>query len=85
METEQKAESIMFPDYQATGIYSMVEFHVLYVEFFDAVSTVLLFGNLDGRVVWRRMDTCICMAESLCCSPETATTLFVNWLYPNTK
>ena len=23
--------------------------------------------------------------KSLCCSPETVTTLFVNWLYPNTK
>ena len=24
-------------------------------------------------------------AESLHCSPETVTTLFVKWLYPNTK
>ena len=24
-------------------------------------------------VVWGRMDTCICMAESLHCSPETIT------------
>ena len=31
------------------------------------------------------MGTCIYMVESLCCSPETVTTLFVNWLYPNTK
>ena len=31
------------------------------------------------------MDTCICMAESLRCLPETITTLFVNWLYHNTK
>ena len=30
--------------------------------------------------VWGRMDTCICIAESLCCPPET-----VNWLYSNTK
>ena len=28
---------------------------------------------------------CICMAESLHCPPETMTTLFVNWPYPNTK
>ena len=28
---------------------------------------------------------CIYMAESLCCSFETITTLFVNWLYCNTK
>ena len=27
-----------------------------------------------------RMDTCLCMAEFLHCSPETATTLFVNQL-----
>ena len=30
------------------------------------------------------MGTCICMAESLRCRPETVTTLFVNWLYLNT-
>ena len=24
-----------------------------------------------------RMDTCMCMAESLCCSPETITTLLI--------
>ena len=41
--------------------------------------------SLVGREVWGRVDTCICMAESLCCSLETITTLFVNWLYPNTK
>ena len=31
------------------------------------------------------MATYICMAESLCCLPEAITTLFVNWLYHNTK
>ena len=31
----------------------------------------MLCGSLDGKEAWRRMDTCICMAESLCCSPET--------------
>ena len=31
------------------------------------------------------MDTCICMVESLCYSPKTISTLFVNWLYSNTK
>ena len=34
---------------------------------------------------WGRMDTCICMAEALCWSPETITTLFVNRLSPSTK
>ena len=30
--------------------------------------------------VWgRRMGTCICMAESLCCAPEIITTLLLNY------
>ena len=43
-----------------------------------------LCGNLDGRGVWGRMDTCICMTESLCCSPETITTLLTGYR-SNTK
>ena len=47
----------------------------------------MLCGSLDGTPSrgWGTMDTCICMAESFLCSPETITTLFVNQLYPNTK
>ena len=36
-------------------------------------------GSLDWKYVWRRMDTCICMAESLYCPPETITTLLVSY------
>ena len=43
----------------------------------------VLCGSLDGRGVRRRMDTCICMAESLCCSLESVTLL--NQPYPDTK
>ena len=32
---------------------------------------------MDGRGVWGRINTCICMAESLRCSPETITTLLI--------
>ena len=35
----------------------------------------MLCCSLDGSRVWGRMDTCICIAESLSCSPETTTTL----------
>ena len=35
----------------------------------------VLYGSLDGTGPWERMDTCICMAESLHCSPETITLL----------
>ena len=27
-----------------------------------------------------RMDTCLCMVESLCCSPETITTLLSGYM-----
>ena len=36
-------------------------------------------GSLNGRGVWGRMDTCMCMAESLHCSPETVTTLLIGY------
>ena len=32
-------------------------------------------ASLDGRRLWGRMDTCIHMAKSLCCPPETITAL----------
>ena len=37
----------------------------------------MLCGSQDGRGVWGKMDTCICMAESLHYSHETMTTLLV--------
>ena len=45
----------------------------------------MICGSLDERGVWERMDTCICMAESLPCSPEPIATLFANQVHPNTK
>ena len=39
----------------------------------------MLCGNPDWRGVWGRMDTCICMIESLCCSPETITTFLIGY------
>ena len=40
----------------------------------------VLCASLDGKGVWRRMDTCIWMAEFLHCSPETITTLFIGYI-----
>ena len=40
----------------------------------------VLGDSLDGRGVWGRMDTCICMAESLCCPPETITALLIGYV-----
>ena len=37
----------------------------------------MLCGTLDGRGVWGRVDTSICMAESLWGPPETITTLLI--------
>ena len=39
----------------------------------------LLCSSLYGRRVWGRMDTYICMAESLHCSPETIMTLLIRY------
>ena len=35
--------------------------------------------QLDGRGGWGRMDTCMCLAESLCCPPGTITTLLIGY------
>ena len=42
-------------------------------------SCSVLRASLDGRGVWERRDTCVCMAESLCCSPETTPTLLIRY------
>ena len=39
----------------------------------------MLRHSLDGRGVWGRMDARICMAESLCCPPETILTLLIGY------
>ena len=38
----------------------------------------MLYGSLDGRGVWGRMDTCMCTVESLYYSPEIITTLLIS-------
>lgn len=34
-------------------------------------------GSPDGRGVWGGMDTCICLAEALCCAPEAIATRLI--------
>ena len=46
----------------------------------------MLRGSLDSRGVWGIMDICICMAESLCCSPEAIITLLLGYIpIPNKR
>ena len=52
---------------------------LLYLKWIANKDCSMLCGSLDGRGVWGRMATCIYMAESLPCLPETITT------HPNTK
>ena len=42
-------------------------------------SSAQLCGSLDGRGVWGSMDTWVCLAEVLCCVPETITTLLIGY------
>lgn len=37
----------------------------------------MLYAGLDRRGVWGRKDMCICMARSLQCAPETASTMWI--------
>ena len=39
----------------------------------------MLSASLDGKMVLGRMDTCMCMAESLPGSPEITTTLLIGY------
>ena len=39
----------------------------------------IVCGGLDGREVWGRMDTCICLIESLCCPYETIIALLTGY------
>ena len=38
----------------------------------------ILCNNLNGKISWKRIDTCIWITESLCYIPETITTLLIN-------
>jgi len=40
---------------------------------------LMLCNSLDGRGAWGRMDSCRCMAESLCCPPESVTILLTGY------
>ena len=35
----------------------------------------IFYNNLDGKIILKRIDICICITELLCCTPETNTTL----------
>ena len=39
----------------------------------------MLRGRLDAMRVWESMDTCICMAESLCYPSQIITTLLIGY------
>ena len=40
---------------------------------------VMWQSGWNGRRVCGRMDTCTCMGQSLCCPPETTTTLLIGY------
>ena len=39
----------------------------------------VLCGDLNGKEIQKRGHVCICVAESLCCIPETNMTLEINY------
>ena len=62
----------------------MVSEHYLFLSFISLnYFGYVLCGNIDGRRVWGRVDTCLCMGESLHCSSETVTIFLIG--YPQAK
>ena len=45
----------------------------------------MLCGSLDGRGVWGRTETYLCMAEPFCSSPETIATLLISNILTQNK
>ena len=52
---------------------------IIYKDLLYSIGCPVLCGSPDGRGVWRRMDTCVCMSESLRCSPGAITTSFIDY------
>ena len=40
----------------------------------------ILCNNLNGNIIWKRMDICICITESFWYTPKTNTTLLINYI-----
>ena len=54
----------------------LTQYTLLYLQWITSKELCSMFcGSLDGRGVWVRMDTCICMTESL----ETITALLIGY------
>ena len=64
--------------------FGMVMYTLLYLKWKTdkniAHGTLLMLcASMDGRGVWGKMDTCICMTESLHYSFEAITTLLIGY------
>ena len=53
---------------------------LVYMEF-----SSMLCGCLDSWGVCRRTDTCMCMAKSLYCPPETITAMLISYMLIKNK
>ena len=40
----------------------------------------VLCNDPHGKRILKRVDMCICIADSLCCVPETNMTLYINYI-----
>ena len=60
-------------------LIKMDMYTLLYLRCLTMELCSVLYGSLDGRGVWGRMDTSISTFDSLCCSPETITILLTGY------
>ena len=62
-----------------TDMYTLL--YLKQITNYIAQGTLPLCNNLNGKRIRKRTDTCICITESLCYTPETNTTLLILFQY----
>ena len=70
------------------GKFGMDTYTLLYLKWITNKDLLCSAGNSAecyqavwvGGEFWGRVDTCICMAKSLCCPPEMVTTLLTGYI-----
>ena len=45
----------------------------------------MFYHNINGKRFWKRIDTCTCITQSLCCMPENNILLLINYAAATAK
>ena len=59
--------------------FMLCEFNTLPRNSPNKSGLITVIVSLNGKRIWKRIDICIYITESLCCTPETNTRLLINY------